>query len=80
MCGHLGHLGHLTSKPQQNRPFFNLSKMANHKYLGHLGHLTAAARSAYLCVRSLSRLPIGTSLREAHPLCPEFIPLAFHNI
>ncbi len=36
MCGHLGHLGHLTPKPQQNRPFFNLSKMANTKYLGHL--------------------------------------------
>jgi hypothetical protein len=36
MFGHFGHLGHLTPKPQQNRLFFNLSKMANNKYLGHL--------------------------------------------
>ncbi len=36
MFGHIGHLGHLTPKHQQNRPFFNLSKMANNKYLGHL--------------------------------------------
>ncbi len=35
MFGHFGHLGHLTTKPQQNRPFFNLSKTANNKYLGH---------------------------------------------
>ncbi len=40
MFGHFGHLGHLTPKPQQNRPFFNLSKMANPQKLGHLGHLT----------------------------------------
>ena len=36
MFGHLGHLGHLTPKPQQNRPFFNLSNMANHKTLAIL--------------------------------------------
>ena len=36
MFVHLGHLGHLTPKPQQNRPFFNLSNMANNKYLGLL--------------------------------------------
>ncbi len=36
MFGHIGHLGHLTPKPQQNRPFFNLSKTANPQNLGHL--------------------------------------------
>ena len=36
MFGHLGHLGHLTPKPQQNRPFFNLSNMANPKTLAIL--------------------------------------------
>ena len=36
MFGHLGHLGHLTPKTQQNRPFFNLSKMVNTKTLAIL--------------------------------------------
>jgi hypothetical protein len=36
MFVHLGHLGHLTPKTQQNRPFFNLSKMSNNKFLGRL--------------------------------------------
>ncbi len=38
-----GHLGHLTSKPQQNRQFFNLSKMANHKTLAILPITVATA-------------------------------------
>ncbi len=47
--GHIGHLGHLTPKHQQNRPFFNLSKMANNKYIGHLAR-PRNVRSASLCV------------------------------
>jgi hypothetical protein len=49
MLGRLGHLGHLTPKPQQNCPFFNLSKLANNKFLGHLAR-ARRPRSAVLCV------------------------------
>ncbi len=55
MCGHLGHLGHLTSKPQQNRPFSDLSKMANHKTLAILPVTVATA--------------LRTSASEVYPAC-----------
>jgi hypothetical protein len=43
MFGHFGHLGHLTPKPQQNCPFFNLSKMAGPKNLATLAILPVPA-------------------------------------
>ena len=63
MFGHIGHLGHLTPKPQQNRPFFNLSKMANNKYIGHLARPRAPA------LRS-SASPAVSPPRPQPPLLP----------
>ncbi len=48
MFGRLVHLGHLTPKTQQNRPFFNLSKMAGPENLATLAILPATALP--LCV------------------------------
>ena len=63
MFGHIGHLGHLTPKPQQNRPFFNLSKMADTKYLGHL------ARPRTPALRT-SAFPAVNTPRPQPPLLP----------
>ena len=60
-------------------PIFQPVQDGQPQYLGHL----APHRRRPLCVPlrpEFIPMPIGTSLREAHPLCPEFIPLAFHNI